>query len=187
MLLLAHSSPNLCNGPWLFPAEDEVRAGVSCRHTWEPELVSPFHHDRSWTSLVFFGCVCGGGLFCFFVLFVFAVHDLSVAILLSTHDNLLSGTMTATIVMMSAATVQKKNPDLATAFCSEALQLDATRTYGSVCYRRGCAWDVEYAPMRLSVHFCSKTGLVCTCAVETTGGTPIAHSRIPTIDNNWPG
>ena len=37
-----------------------------------------------------------------------AVHDLSVVFLLSTHDNLLSGTMTATIVMMSAASVQKK-------------------------------------------------------------------------------
>ena len=58
-----HIVANPCNGPWLFPGEDEVRAGVRCRHTWEPELVSPFHHDRSWTILCFV-FVCGGGLFC---------------------------------------------------------------------------------------------------------------------------
>ena len=48
-----------------------------------------------------FWFVCGGG-FGFLVL-LFDVHDLSVVSFLSTHDNLLSGTMTATIVMMSAA------------------------------------------------------------------------------------
>ena len=38
---------------------------VSCRHTWEPELVSSFHHDRSWTNFVFLYLFVGGGsLFC---------------------------------------------------------------------------------------------------------------------------
>ena len=37
------------------------------------------------------------------------VHDLSVVFPLFTHDNQFSGTMTATIVMMSAASVQKKS------------------------------------------------------------------------------
>ena len=38
-------------------------------------------------TLVFSGCVCGG-VVCFVAVcrFVFAVHDRSVAILLSTHD-----------------------------------------------------------------------------------------------------
>jgi len=54
---------------------------------------------------VFVGGVC----FVAVCLLVFAVHDLCVAILLSTHDILLYGTMTATIVMMSAALGQKKN------------------------------------------------------------------------------
>ena len=61
-----------CNGPWPFHAEDEVRAGVSCRHTWEPERVSPFHYDRSWTTL--WCClvvVLGGGLFWCVSLFCF--------------------------------------------------------------------------------------------------------------------
>ena len=51
----------------------------------------------------------GGGV-CFVAVcrLVFAVHDLSVAILVSTQDILHYGTMTATIVMMSAALVQKK-------------------------------------------------------------------------------
>ena len=35
------------------------------------------------------GCVCGGGLFCLFLLFCFAVLDLSVVSPLSTHDNFL--------------------------------------------------------------------------------------------------
>ena len=51
-----------------------------------------------------------GGVCFVAVCLVFAVHDLSVAILLSTHDILLYGTMTATIVMMSAALGQKKWP-----------------------------------------------------------------------------
>ena len=53
-------------------------------------------------------CVCLSGGACFVVLCCSAAHDLSVVFLLSTHDNLLSGTMTATVVMMSAASVQKK-------------------------------------------------------------------------------
>jgi len=40
-----------------------VRAGVSCRHTWEPELVSPFHHDRSWTNFGVFCLFVGGACF----------------------------------------------------------------------------------------------------------------------------
>jgi len=57
-------------------------------------------------KMVVWLCLCG---VCFVaVCLVFAVHDLSVAILLSTHDILLYGTMTATIVMMSAALGQKK-------------------------------------------------------------------------------
>ena len=94
-----HIVANPCNGPWLFPAEDEVRAGVSCRHTWEPELVSPFHHDRSWT---FFGVLClllGGA--CFVVCLLFCCPRL-------VFPFVYYGTMTATIVMMSAAHVQKK-------------------------------------------------------------------------------
>ena len=56
------------NGPWLFPAEDEVRAGDSCRHTWEPELVSSFHHDRFWTnSGVFLLCLWEGVVLLLFV------------------------------------------------------------------------------------------------------------------------
>ena len=42
---------------------------LSCRHTWEPELVSPFHQDRSWT---FFGVLClllGGACFVVCLLF----------------------------------------------------------------------------------------------------------------------
>ena len=52
MLLLAQS-----------PAEEEVRAGVSCRQSWEPDLVSPFHHDRSWTCFGVFCLFVGVGLF----------------------------------------------------------------------------------------------------------------------------
>jgi len=47
-------------------------------------------------------CLFVGGIVVLFVCGS-AVYDLSVVFLLSTHDNLLSGTMTATIVMMSAA------------------------------------------------------------------------------------
>jgi len=53
--------------------------------------------------------VCLWGELVLLVVCCSAVHDLSVVFLLSTHDNLLSGTMTATIVMMSAAIVQKKS------------------------------------------------------------------------------
>ena len=51
-------------------------------------------------------CVCGGGLVPCLLCFV---HDLSSVTVLSNRDNLILGTMTATIVMMSAAIVQKKN------------------------------------------------------------------------------
>ena len=55
--------------------------------------------------------VCGGGLV--LLVLLLAVQDLSVVSLLSTHDNLPSGTMTATIVMMSAASVKKKEQTIA--------------------------------------------------------------------------
>jgi len=49
----------VATGPWLYPAEDEVRAGVICRQSWEPELVSSFHHNRSWTCVGVFVCLFG--------------------------------------------------------------------------------------------------------------------------------
>ena len=62
MVLLSHSCPH-CIGPWLLPAEDDVRAG-DCRYS--PRLV----RDLLWCLVV-----CGG----FFLLLVllFTVPDLS--------------------------------------------------------------------------------------------------------------
>ena len=95
MLLLAHSGQSLL---WTLT--------ISCwrrseSRGWLQTVV------RAWAcftfsprSLFVLGCLWDGA--CFLVL-LFVVHDLSVVSLLSTHDNLLFGTMTATIVMMSAA------------------------------------------------------------------------------------
>ena len=46
-----------------------------CRQPWEPELVSPFHHDWSWTFVGVFVCLWAGVCFSGFV---FDVLDLSV-------------------------------------------------------------------------------------------------------------
>ena len=82
-----------CDGLWLL-LEDEVRAWLqTVVRAWACFTFSP-------RSLFVLGCLWDGA--CFLVL-LFVVHDLSVVSLLSTHDNLLFGTMTATIVMMSTA------------------------------------------------------------------------------------
>ena len=57
---------------------------------------------------MFFVFACGGVVLFVAVCFAVYDYDLSVANPLSTYDILLPGTMTAAIVMMSAASVQKK-------------------------------------------------------------------------------
>ena len=88
-----------------------------------------------------FSFVLWGGLVLLFVC-CFAVHDLSVVFLLSTHDNLLSGTMTATIVMMSAASVQAKLHMIECwHFCCDVFESSGTffcqpRSLGIFCQRK---------------------------------------------------
>ena len=99
---LAQCSQSL-HGTWLFHAEDEVRAGVFCRRTWEPILFHCLTH-WSWTPGVCLLCLLGGLVLCLLCF----VHDHFRVTVLSNRDNFILGTMTATIVMMSAAIVQKK-------------------------------------------------------------------------------
>ena len=68
------------------------------------DFVSLFH-SLVMTPGVGLLCLWGGGVVPCLLGFV---HDLSSVTVLSNRDNFILGTMTATIVMMSAAIVQKK-------------------------------------------------------------------------------